>query len=131
MPMATDLAVNFGHAREWLLKAFKRNSFGVGWGHSPEEEEPSEWGGTLDGIRALLAIGEPPLSPIISDSVSWLKGRQRADGGFAAPPRSWPTHYRRVPPRYLRIAMVFVQLLPQILRGCTTIGQGRRGEGQG
>lgn len=82
MAMVGDLSVKLEQAREWLCNAFKRNSFGTGWGHSPQEEEPSEWGGTLDGVRALLAVGEPALSPMISDSVGWLKSRQRPDGGL-------------------------------------------------
>lgn len=84
MPISSDLDACLGRTREWLSDAFQRTADAAGWGHSAAEQEPSEWGGTLDGIRGLLALGEPPMAPVIADSVRWLKTRQREDGGFGA-----------------------------------------------
>lgn len=84
MYTSTELAATLERANGWLKRTFLHSEGVAGWGHSPEEQIPSEWGGTLDGIRGLLATGELPLSPVISESVDWLKKRQRADGGFGA-----------------------------------------------
>jgi hypothetical protein len=81
---STNLTAALELAHEWLRATFIRTDSVVGWGHTAEEAEPSEWGGTLDGVRGLLALGEPPLSPIISEAVAWLKKQQRSDGGFGA-----------------------------------------------
>ncbi|MCA2220282.1 prenyltransferase/squalene oxidase repeat-containing protein [Nonomuraea aurantiaca] len=70
-------------AEAWLRSVYRKTPTAVGWGHH-RNEDPTEWGGTLDGIRGLIAVKENPNSPLLVDASTWLKGRQNSDGGFPA-----------------------------------------------
>jgi hypothetical protein len=48
------------------------------------------WGGTVDGIRGLLACGVDPHDPLIARAVNWLVNQQRDDGSFYAREITWP-----------------------------------------
>ncbi|MFC6080339.1 prenyltransferase/squalene oxidase repeat-containing protein [Sphaerisporangium aureirubrum] len=79
-----DPTASLRNAERWLRSVYKRTSDGaMGWGHH-ESEDPTEWGGTLDGIRGMTAMGEPANSSDLADAAQWLKSRQRPDGGFPA-----------------------------------------------
>jgi lanosterol synthase len=53
----------------------------------PDGSWPGSWGvhfiyGTMFGVRGLLASGVPSFDPRIRTACSWLRSRQRADGGW-------------------------------------------------
>lgn len=70
-------------AKHWLRQSFLCRADGTaGWGHFRGEAEPTAWGGTLDAIRALTALGV--WSPDYAPALTWLRLQQRADGGFGS-----------------------------------------------
>lgn len=85
-------------ARNWLLDNYMVAGNGdQGWPHVPGDPNPSEWGGTLDALRGLLACGVRLNEPKLSGALEWLLSRQHPDGGFgsremgysAAEPTAW------------------------------------------
>jgi hypothetical protein len=70
--------------REWLQRCHIRTAAGVGWAHFSDQDFPSVWGGTLDGIMALASTGTSAFDPMISDSIDWIFSQQRDDGGFGS-----------------------------------------------
>ncbi len=78
-----DLENSLSKAEKWLRSLFRQTSTAAGWGHH-KDEDPTEWGGTLDGIRGLIAMKESPNAPMLVSASAWLKGRQNPDGGFPA-----------------------------------------------
>jgi len=57
-----------------------------GWKHQHQAPQASvsTWGGTVDGVRGLLACGLSPADPVIEESVRWMISQQQSDGSFAA-----------------------------------------------
>jgi prenyltransferase beta subunit len=79
------LEASLQRGRRWIEECHLENESGAcGWAHFRGEAEPSVWGGTLDGIRALLYLGAPPLSHELSSALQWMKLQQRLDGGFGS-----------------------------------------------
>lgn len=71
--------------KSWLWGAYVRTEDGAtGWSHFLGDREPTVWGGTLDGIRAMFYLGVPPLSTDLNNAITWMKGQQRPDGGFGS-----------------------------------------------
>src|SRR5699024_6701765 len=71
--------------KSWLWGAYVRAEDGAtGWSHFLGDREPTVWGGTLDGIRAMFHLGVPPLSTDLNNAINWMKGQQRPDGGFGS-----------------------------------------------
>ncbi|MFI6732247.1 prenyltransferase/squalene oxidase repeat-containing protein [Nonomuraea sp. NPDC050451] len=68
-------------AEEWLRACYKSAPTGSGWGHHVDED-PTEWGGTLDGIRGMMAVKAEPNCEMLVGAAGWLRGRQNPDGGF-------------------------------------------------
>jgi len=58
------------------------NNTGCGWSHYSGNDRVTEWGGTLDAIRAMVYAGESRHHPKIAKSIEWLKNSQRKDGGW-------------------------------------------------
>lgn len=82
-PAVLDVTDSLKKAEKWLRSLYWDTPTAKGWGHH-KDEDPTEWGGTLDGIRALIAMGESPNSPMLTGAMKWLKSRQNSDGGFPA-----------------------------------------------
>jgi prenyltransferase beta subunit len=68
----------------WLKSVHINNHSNTGWAHQAGHPDPTEWGGTLDGIRGLLAVGVKSTDPMIKRSVEWLFSKQRPDGGWGS-----------------------------------------------
>jgi hypothetical protein len=59
--IATGLDSCLDAAQAWLRRAYLRLSPGVGgWAMSDVRRDLTVWGGTVDGIRALAALGYRP-----------------------------------------------------------------------
>jgi len=72
-------------ARKWLTEvSLHAPSSGCGWPMVLGQEELVVWGGTVDGIRALTALGVPPTSPLIVGALEWLGSQQEDEGGFTS-----------------------------------------------
>lgn len=69
----------------WFYNTWVDNETGTGWGHFAGLERVTEWGGTLEGIRALVRVGENKNDHRIAKAISWLKSVQQQDGGW----KSW------------------------------------------
>lgn len=69
---------------EWLYSTWVDNESGTGWGHYSELDRVTEWGGTLDGIRALICSGEDKYDPRIEKAIVWLKSKQQENGGWGS-----------------------------------------------
>ncbi len=84
-------------AAAWLHSQRVTNGVETGWPHLAGGGSPSEWGGTVDALRALIVAGASPSEPALASSLAWLVSRQRSDGGFgsremgysAAEPTAW------------------------------------------
>ncbi|MEO3833452.1 prenyltransferase/squalene oxidase repeat-containing protein [Nonomuraea sp. B1E8] len=78
-----DVQRGLRRAEQWLRSCYKSTPASSGWGHHVDED-PTEWGGTLDGIRGMLAMRAEPTSEMLTSAAGWLRGRQNPDGGFPA-----------------------------------------------
>ncbi|WP_202978713.1 prenyltransferase/squalene oxidase repeat-containing protein [Aggregatilinea lenta] len=68
----------------WLINNQRDSDQGVGWPHLNAHDVPTVWGGTLDGMRALLATGVSRHDPVVRRAYEWLLQQQRPDGGFGS-----------------------------------------------
>ncbi len=72
-------------AKSWLHRTYLRSSSTVGgWAMSDERQDLTVWGGTVDGIRALTALGVPPTTRDLRDGINWIKSQQLPSGGFCS-----------------------------------------------
>jgi prenyltransferase beta subunit len=70
-------------AKVWLQRTYLHISPTVGgWAMSSERTELTVWGGTVDGIRALTALGTPPTVRDLRIGIEWVKSQQDLTGGF-------------------------------------------------
>ena len=83
-----DINSNISHGVEWLYETWLDNESGTGWSHYAGLDRATEWGGTLDGIRALIYSGEDKYDPRIQKAIDWLKSKQQENGGWG----SWEIH---------------------------------------
>src|SRR5947207_10077889 len=72
-------------AINWFYESCIEDGQCHGWSHYAGNPRVTEWGGTLDAIRALLYAGESVHHPKIAKSLEWLRTAQQDDGGW----RSW------------------------------------------
>jgi Squalene-hopene cyclase C-terminal domain/Prenyltransferase and squalene oxidase repeat len=77
-------------AQEWLIRTHVDNGTDYGWGVSVQGNEVTTWGGSLDGIRGLLACGVSRDDPLIRRTVDWMVSKQRDDGSFLSKSITWP-----------------------------------------
>lgn len=68
----------------YLRERFLSGADGTGWAHRAHHNWPTVWGGTLDGIRGLLAAGTHPSEPMVSGAIYWLYAQQREEGGWGS-----------------------------------------------
>lgn len=68
----------------FLRDRYRSGAEGTGWAHRAHHDSPTVWGGTLDGIRGLLAAGIHPSEPMISGAIQWLYSQQRDEGGWGS-----------------------------------------------
>jgi hypothetical protein len=80
--LLVELDICISKGTRWFHASALANTSGRGWSHWAGNQRVTEWGGTLDAVRALLAAGESPVEPQIGGSLAWLKSVQRADGGW-------------------------------------------------
>jgi len=66
----------------WFYETWLDNPTGSGWSHYAGNPRVTQWGGTLDGVRALLYAGESRFNPKIAKSIEWLKSGQLEDGSW-------------------------------------------------
>jgi prenyltransferase beta subunit len=69
-------------AVNWFYENYIEGADCFGWSHYAGNPRVTEWGGTLDAVRALLYAGESIHHPKIAKSIEWLKRVQRDDGGW-------------------------------------------------
>src|SRR6266851_997451 len=70
-------------AKSWLGRTHLRLSPAVvGWPMAQGKPELTVWGGTVDGIRGLTALGVPPTARDLREGIDWVKSQQLPVGGF-------------------------------------------------
>ena len=69
----------------WFYNTWLDNETGTGWSHYAGLDRVTEWGGTLEGVRALVRVGENRYVPNIAKAIDWLKSTQQQNGGW----KSW------------------------------------------
>jgi hypothetical protein len=74
----------FEKGEAWLRRIQIQDSQGIGWPHLTALNIPTVWGGTLDGIRGLLACGVSKYDPVVADSLNWLLSQRNLDHGYGS-----------------------------------------------
>lgn len=75
---------HISRAAFWLFRTWLKNEAGVGWSLYQGENLICEWGGTLEGIRALVRAGEGKHDLRIAEAVKWLRSVQQENGGWGS-----------------------------------------------
>jgi len=79
------LDAHISRAIDWFYATWFSNASGVGWAHYAGLDRVTEWGGTLEGVRALVRAGGSREEARVAGAIDWLKAVQEHDGGW----KSW------------------------------------------
>jgi prenyltransferase beta subunit len=82
VPELSDIENSIRAGAECLKRHKLEDNFGWGWSEFIGDETVVPWGGTSDGILALLESGESSYSPYVQNAVKWLKNCVSRDGGW-------------------------------------------------
>jgi hypothetical protein len=76
--------------QDWLIQTSLNVDADHGWGVEARRLPITTWGGTVDGIRGLLATGVDLRDPVIVEAEKWLVRKQLHNGSFLARELKWP-----------------------------------------